>query len=65
MHAIVAAAHEMDYAVLFLETGPRQPAARSLYEALRWQRVEDFPPGAHVHAEGTRFQLVLAPEPRP
>ena len=59
MHEVVDAAHAAGYAVLYLETGPRQPAARALYESLRWERVEAFPPGAHMHEEGSRFRLVL------
>jgi len=49
----------LGYAELYLETGPRQPAARALYERLGWETVDRFPDGAHVHDTGTRFHLDL------
>ena len=49
----------LGYAELYLETGPRQPAARRLYERLGWDHVEQYPDGAHVHDTGTRFHLDL------
>jgi GNAT superfamily N-acetyltransferase len=59
MDAALAAALARGYRELYLETGPRQPAARQLYERLGWERVDDFPEGAHVHDTGFRFRLAL------
>lgn len=59
MEALVSEAVERDYAELYLETGPLQPAARMLYEGLGWERVETYPAGAHVHDTGFRFHRTL------
>jgi GNAT superfamily N-acetyltransferase len=59
MDAVLAEAVALGYRELYLETGPRQPAARQLYERLGWDRVEAFPEGAHVHDTGFRFHLTL------
>jgi GNAT superfamily N-acetyltransferase len=59
MDAVVREAVARDYAVLYLETGPRQIPAHGLYERLAWPRVDAYPPGAHAHAEGFKFRLVL------
>lgn len=55
----------LGYAELYLETGPRQPDAKALYDGLGWQRVDAYPSGAHVHDTGTRFHLVLTPSNSP
>jgi GNAT superfamily N-acetyltransferase len=60
MEAALAEAVTRGYLELYLETGPRQPAARQLYEHLGWERVDAFPEGAHVHDTGFRFHLALA-----
>ncbi|HUD69176.1 MAG TPA: GNAT family N-acetyltransferase [Acidimicrobiales bacterium] len=60
MDAVLQEAVARGYRELFLETGPRQPAARQLYERLGWERVDGFPEGAHVHDTGFRFHLALA-----
>ena len=59
MAEVTEAARARGYAELYIETGPRQPAAKALYESLDWQVVDDFPPGAHTHDEGTRFHRSL------
>jgi GNAT superfamily N-acetyltransferase len=62
-HALMAEAIEraraLGHAILYLETGPRQPGARALYVQLGWEIVDAYPEGAHVHDTGTRFRLVL------
>ncbi|HLK45889.1 MAG TPA: GNAT family N-acetyltransferase [Acidimicrobiales bacterium] len=59
MAAVEALAVELGYSTLFLETGPRQPGARALYDGLGWERIDAYPEGAHVHDEGTRFRRRL------
>jgi putative acetyltransferase len=59
MDAIVARATSLDYAELYLETGPLQPGARALYVKLGWEIVTRYPEGAHTHDTGTRFHAVL------
>jgi GNAT superfamily N-acetyltransferase len=59
MEWVVAAAADRGYAQLYLETGPRQPEARALYEGLAWERVERYPPGAFAHDTGIRFRMDL------
>jgi GNAT superfamily N-acetyltransferase len=59
MDRIVEAAANRGYARLYLETGPRQPEARALYEGLAWERVESYPPGAFAHDTGIRFRMDL------
>ena len=61
MDEVVARAAAIGYATLYLETGPRQPAARALYAGLGWELVDAYPEGAHTHDSGTRFRLELAP----
>jgi GNAT superfamily N-acetyltransferase len=64
MAAIEELAATVGYATLYLETGPKQPGARALYEHLGWETVERYPQGAHVHDTGTRFRRQLAaPDP--
>lgn len=60
MVAALGAAVTLGHRELYLETGPRQPAARQLYERLGWDRVAAFPKGAHMHDTGFRFHLALA-----
>ena len=60
MDAVLTEAVGRGYRDLYLETGPRQPAARQLYERLGWERVDAYPEGAHVHDTGFRFHLELA-----
>jgi GNAT superfamily N-acetyltransferase len=59
MDAVLAEAVARGYRELYLETGPRQPAAKALYERLGWEPVAAYPEGAHVHDTGYRFHLVL------
>jgi GNAT superfamily N-acetyltransferase len=59
MDAVLARATDAGYVTLYLETGPRQPAAKALYTSLGWEQVASYPEGAHTHATGTRFRLVL------
>ncbi len=59
MAQVEHAASVLGYTTLYLETGPRQPGARALYERLGWERVDAYPEGAHVHATGTRFRRAL------
>jgi GNAT superfamily N-acetyltransferase len=59
MAVVLHEAMACGYRELYLETGPRQPAARRLYERLGWERVAAYPEGAHVHDTGFRFHLVL------
>jgi GNAT superfamily N-acetyltransferase len=59
MEAIVAQAASLDYAELYLETGPLQPGARALYVKLGWGIVERYPEGAHTHDTGTRFHAAV------
>jgi GNAT superfamily N-acetyltransferase len=40
--ALEARARELGYAVARLDTGPRQPAARHLYESAGYQEIENF-----------------------
>ncbi|HEV3328012.1 MAG TPA: GNAT family N-acetyltransferase [Acidimicrobiales bacterium] len=61
MVEVVERAVAIGYATLYLETGPRQPAARALYVGLGWELVDAYPQGAHTHDTGTRFRLELAP----
>jgi GNAT superfamily N-acetyltransferase len=58
MDAVLTRADELRYSTLYLETGPRQPAAKALYVALGWEQVDTYPEGAHTHTTGTRFRLV-------
>jgi hypothetical protein len=44
---------------LFLETGPAQPEAQSLYESTGWTNIERYPPGALSHPGAHRFSKVL------
>lgn len=60
MDEVVLRAGSLGYTTLYLETGPRQPAARALYEGLGWELVASYPHGAHTHDTGTRFRLELA-----
>jgi GNAT superfamily N-acetyltransferase len=60
MDAVLTRAGALGYATLYLETGPRQPAARALYVGLGWEHVDTYPEGAHTHDTGTRFRLELA-----
>jgi GNAT superfamily N-acetyltransferase len=59
MEVVLGEAVERNYAALYLETGPRQPAARALYTRLGWEPIESYPDGAHSHDTGFRFRLVL------
>jgi putative acetyltransferase len=59
MDAIVARATLLDYAELYLETGPLQPGARALYVKLGWEVVDRYPDGAHTHDTGTRFHSTI------
>lgn len=40
--ALEARARELGYAVARLDTGPRQPAARHLYESAGYREIENF-----------------------
>jgi GNAT superfamily N-acetyltransferase len=59
MAAVVDHAVSIGLRALYLETGPRQPAARALYVALGWAEVDAYPEGAHTHDTGTRFYREL------
>jgi GNAT superfamily N-acetyltransferase len=61
MDQAIERARALGYATLYLETGPRQPAAKALYAGLGWELVAAYPDGAHTHDTGTRFRLVLDP----
>jgi GNAT superfamily N-acetyltransferase len=55
MDRAIEAARDLGLHRLYLETGPRQPEAQAFYAKTGWERVEHFPAGAHVHAEGIKF----------
>jgi GNAT superfamily N-acetyltransferase len=59
MAAVVDEARVSGYRALYLETGPRQPAARALYQRLGWTEVDAYPAGAHTHDTGSRFFQAL------
>ena len=42
LHALEARAQALGYTVLRLDTGPRQPAARHLYESEGYAEIENF-----------------------
>lgn len=52
-------ARTLGYRQLYLETGPAQPEAQSLYPKIGWDPVDEFPPGAFSHPGAFRFTKVL------
>jgi GNAT superfamily N-acetyltransferase len=59
MDEIERHATELGYRTLFLETGPAQPEALSLYESTGWTRIEAYPTGAFSHPIARRFSKEL------
>jgi putative acetyltransferase len=59
MNEVEVRANEFGYRTLFLETGPAQPEALSLYDATGWTRIEQYPPGAFSHPQAHRFTKAL------
>jgi GNAT superfamily N-acetyltransferase len=59
MKEIENCARELGYVTLFLETGPAQPEALSLYEATSWTKIEQYPDGAFSHPIAHRFKKDL------
>jgi GNAT superfamily N-acetyltransferase len=59
MNEIESCARELGYVSLFLETGPAQPEALSLYESTGWTEVVQYPPGAFSHPIAHRFKKDL------
>ena len=59
MNEIETSARELGNVTLFLETGPAQPEALSLYESTGWTEVVQYPPGAFSHPIAHRFKKDL------
>ena len=59
MNEIERHAKELGYRALYLETGPAQPEALSLYESTGWTQVENYPAGVFCHAQARRFSKEL------
>jgi GNAT superfamily N-acetyltransferase len=59
MNEIEQQAREHGYRTLFLETGPAQPEALSLYESTGWTEIEQYPDGAFSHPIAHRFKKDL------
>ncbi len=59
MNEIERRARDLGCVTLFLETGPAQPEALSLYESTGWTEIEQYPPGAFSHRGAHRFKKVL------
>jgi len=59
MNEIETHARELGYLTLFLETGPAQPEALSLYETHGWTEIERYPVGAFSHPQARRFSKDL------
>jgi GNAT superfamily N-acetyltransferase len=52
-------AKALGFGTLFLETGPAQPEALSLYELTGWTQIDAYPVGAFSHPQASRFSKVL------
>jgi GNAT superfamily N-acetyltransferase len=59
MNEIEQQARDQGYRTLFLETGPAQPEALSLYESTGWTAIEQYPDGAFSHPIAHRFKKSL------
>jgi GNAT superfamily N-acetyltransferase len=49
----------LGYVTLYLETGPAQPEAMSLYQSHGWTQIEEYPAGAFSHPIAHRFKKDL------
>jgi len=56
MNEIESSARELGYVTLFLETGPAQPEALSLYASTGWTEIEQYPSGVFSHPPAHRFK---------
>ncbi len=52
-------AKELGYVTLFLETGPAQPEALTLYRSHGWAEIDKYPAGAFSHPQARRFSKEL------
>jgi GNAT superfamily N-acetyltransferase len=59
MNEIETHAKDLGYVTLFLETGPAQPEALSLYQSTGWTYVETYPDGVFCHPQSHRFSKDL------
>ena len=59
MNEIERHAKDLGYRTLFLETGPAQPEALSLYESTGWTQIENYPVGVFCHPQARRFSKDL------
>jgi GNAT superfamily N-acetyltransferase len=55
MREVERHARELGYVALFLETGPAQPEALTLYRANGWTEIDEYPPGTFSHRQAHRF----------
>ena len=55
MNEIETHAKELGYVTLFLETGPAQPEALTLYQSHGWVEIDAYPAGAFSHPRARRF----------
>lgn len=59
MHAALVEARRRHLREIYLETGDRQPEARSFYDATGWTPIDDFPDGAVSHPGAFRYMKTL------
>jgi GNAT superfamily N-acetyltransferase len=59
MNAIESRARELGYVTLYLETGPAQPEALTLYRANGWTEIDEYPAGAFCHPQAHWFKKPL------
>ncbi len=59
MDKLESHAKELGYVTLFLETGPAQPEALTLYRSHGWAEIDQYPAGAFSHPQARRFSKTL------
>ena len=59
MNEIETHAKELGYVTLFLESGPAQPEALTLYQSNGWTEIGKYPVGAFSHPQARRFSKDL------
>jgi GNAT superfamily N-acetyltransferase len=55
MNEIESRARELGYGALFLETGPAQPEALTLYRTNGWTEIDHYPAGVFCHPQSHWF----------
>ena len=59
MDEVLVVAKARGFREIYLETGERQPEAQAFYVKTGWQKIDEFPPGAHSHGGAYRFKKSL------